>query len=389
MRNAEPPVLKDLVLLGGGHSHVGVLRRFGMKPLAGVRLTVICRDVHTPYSGMLPGLIAGHYGFDEAHIDLGPLCRFAGARLCHDEAIALDLADRKVLCKGHPPVPYDLLSINIGSTPGFEVPGAVDAVVPIKPIQRFITHWEVLSRRVQAHAGPMRIGVVGAGAGGVEILLAVQFRLCQLLAAAGRNADHLAYLLFADTERILPAHNARTRRILERVLAERRVRVLTGQPVVEVSPGRIKRADGGEYAVDEVLWATAASAAPWLSRSGLAVDGRGFVKVADTLQSLSHPEVFAAGDIATLVEHPRPKSGVFAVRAGKPLERNLRRALLGHPLVPFRPPRQFLSLITAGDKYAVASRNGWALEGRLMWRWKDWIDRRFVRRFSELPDMPE
>ncbi|MDE2052030.1 MAG: selenide, water dikinase SelD, partial [Gammaproteobacteria bacterium] len=261
------------------------------------------------------------------------------------------------------------------------------AVVPVKPIQQFIAHWEKLSRRVLAHSGPMRIGVVGAGAGGVEILLAIQFRLRQLLAAAGRNDDHLQYNLFADTERILPEHNARTRRIFQRVLAERQVRARTGKAVVEVSAGRLKRADGSEYAMDEVLWATAASAAPWLAESGLAVDDRGFVKVGEALQSLSHPEVFAAGDIAALVDHPRPKSGVFAVRAGKPLERNLRRALLGRPLAPFRPQRQFLSLISTGDKYAVASRNGWALEGRLMWRWKDWIDRRFMRKFNELPDM--
>ena len=389
MRHGEPPVLKDLVLLGGGHSHVGVLKRFGMRPVPGVRLTVICRDVHTPYSGMLPGLIAGHYGLDDVHIDLRPLCRFASARLYHDEVIALDLDERKILCKGRPPVRYDLLSINIGSTPGtLHVPGA-GGVVPVKPIQQFITHWEKLSRRVLAHDGPLRIGVVGAGAGGVEILLAIQFRLRQLLAAAGRSADRLEYCLFADTERILPAHNARTRRIFERILAERQVQVLAGQAVVEISEGRLIRADGSEYAVDEVLWATSASAAPWLAHCGLSVDDRGFVQVGDTLRSLSHPDVFAAGDIAALVDHPRPKSGVFAVRAAKPLERNLRRALLGRPLLPFTAQRQFLSLISTGDRSAVASRNGWAFQGRLMWRWKDWIDRRFMRKFNELPDMAE
>ena len=389
MGYVEASDLKDLVLLGGGHSHVGVLKRFGERPSPGVRLTVICRDVRTPYSGMLPGLIAGHYAFDDAHIDLEPLCRFAGARLYHDEAIALDLAERTVVCKRRPPIRYDLLSINIGSTPGTpDAPGAAGSVVPVKPIQQFIARWEALCHRVLAREGPMRIGVVGAGAGGVEILLAVQFRLGRLLAARGRSADHLQYYLFSDTGRILPTHNARTRRIFERILAKRRVRVLTGHAVVEVADGRLRRADGGEYVLDEILWATAARAAQWLAQSGLAVDDRGFVEVADTLQSLSHPTVFAAGDIAALVDHPLPKSGVFAVREGKALERNLRRALSGRPLAPFRPQRQSLSLISTGDRHAVASRNGWAFEGRLLWRWKDWIDRRFIRAYRELPDMP-
>jgi selenide,water dikinase len=389
MRHFEASDLKDLVLLGGGHSHVGVLKRFGARPAPGVRLTVISRDARTPYSGMLPGLIAGHYAFEDAHIDLEPLCRFAGARWYQDEAIALDLAERKVVCKGRAPIRYDLLSINVGSTPGTpEVAGAAESLVPVKPIRQFIARWEALCHRVVSRESPIRIGVVGAGAGGVEILLAVQFRLGKLLAAQGRSADHLQYYLFTDTERILPAHNVRTRRIFERILAQRHVRVLTGQAVVGIGEGTLRCADGGEYAVDQVLWATGASAAPWLAQSGLAVDERGFVEVADTLQSLSHPEVFAAGDIAALVEHPRPKSGVFAVREGKALVRNLRRALAGRPLAPFRPQRQFLSLISTGERYAVASRNGWALEGRLLWRWKDWIDRRFIRTFSQLPDVP-
>ena len=388
MQSAAEPVIKDLVLVGGGHSHVAVLRRFGMRPMPGVRLTMICRETHTPYSGMLPGLVAGHYSFDEAHIDLGPLCRFAGARFYHDEAIALDLDSQSVQCRGRPPVKYDVLSINIGSTPRTaDVAGATGNVVPVKPINQFMTHWEAMTDRVLARDNGVRIGVVGAGAGGVELLLAVQYRLRQELRARGRSDDHIAYALFCDSKEILPGHNARARRMFERVLRARGVQVFSGGAVVAVSPDCLVTADGIEHRVDEILWVTAAGAAPWLAASGLQVDAQGFIAVNDALQSLSHPGVFAAGDIASVQKHPRPKSGVFAVRQGPKLTDNLRRALSGRRLRPFRPQRRFLSLISTGDKYAVASRGNWALEGRLMWRWKDHIDRRFMRRYNELPEM--
>src|SRR5215471_12001952 len=167
---AATPVLKDVVLVGAGHSHVTVLRMFAMKPIRGVRLTLISREVHTPYSGMLPGLIAGTYAFDDAHIDTGPLARFAGARLYRDEAIGLDLANRRVICRNRPPVLYDLVSIDIGSTPNvYDVAGAAQHAIPVKPIDGFLTRFEAVRERVLAAKGHARIGVVGAGAGGDEL----------------------------------------------------------------------------------------------------------------------------------------------------------------------------------------------------------------------------
>ena len=390
MQNSQTPVVKDLVLVGGGHSHIAVLKRFGMRPMPGVRLTMICREMHTPYSGMLPGLIAGHYGYDEAHIDLGPLCRFAGARLYHDEAIGLDLIGQAIECRGRPPVRYDIVSFNIGATPRTsDIPGATGNVVPVKPINQFIAHWQSMIDRVLARNNGVRIGVVGTGAGGVEILLAVQYRLRQILRERGRTDDHIEYYLFGDTGTVLPDHSPRARKAFERELHQRRVQVLAGEAVTEVAPGRLVTSQGADYALDEILWVTAAGAAPWLAASGLRVDVQGFIAVNDALRSLSHPAVFAAGDIASVENHPRPKSGVFAVRQGRPLADNLRRALQGRALLPFRPQRRFLSLITTGDKYAIASRGNWAMEGRAMWRWKDWIDRRFMRKYNVLPEMAQ
>src|SRR5262245_50868746 len=172
------PVLKDVVLIGAGHAHVAVLRMFGMTPLPGVRFTLITREVHTPYSGMLPGLIAGHYQVDDAHIDTGPLTRFAGARLYQDEVVGLDLAERHVICRQPPRVPYDLVSINIGSTPNTaQIPGASEHAIAVKPIDGFLSRFRAMQERVITRAGRARIAVVGAGAGGVELVLAVAHRL--------------------------------------------------------------------------------------------------------------------------------------------------------------------------------------------------------------------
>ena len=390
MKTSETPIVKDLVLVGGGHSHVAVLKRFGMKPVPGVRLTLICRDAHTPYSGMLPGYVAGHYDFDEAHIDLGALARFANARFYHSAVTGLDLNGKRVLCDNRPPVPFELLSINTGSTPNTSlVPGATSNVVPVKPINNFLDRWEALSDRAMSQEGPMRIAVVGAGAGGVEILLAIQHRLGRLRAAAGKPTDNIEFHLFSNTENILPTHNAKVRATFLKTLQHRNVALHLGEPVTQVEPGILRTGAGDAIAADEILWVTAAGAPDWPAKAGLDTDAGGFIKVTDTLQSTSHPDVYAAGDVAAMVNHPRPKSGVFAVRQGKPLARNLRRALLGKQPTAFRPQSKFLSLISTGDKYAIASRGGWSVEGRTVWTWKDWIDRRFMDKFNDLPDMDE
>ncbi len=388
MKAPDQPVLRDIVLVGGGHSHVAVLRRFGMHPLPGVRLTLICRDTHTPYSGMLPGYIAGHYGYDEVHIDLSRLARFAGARFLRDEAVGLDRGAGRVLCRERPPVAYDLLSINVGSTPQMAgVAGAAQHVVPVKPIHAFDARWRLLLERVRRHAGPTRIAVVGGGAGGVELALAMQYRLRNELRALGRDPDTLGCHLLTQDPDILPTHNARVRRAFERVLGRRGIVVHRNAEVNQVSAASLRTTAGETLEADEIIWVTRAGGAAWLRETGLALDADGFIQVSDTLQSLTDPNVFAAGDIASMVDHPLEKAGVFAVRQGPPLAENVRRAVEGRPLERYRPQRRWLALISTGDRSAVASRGAIALEGAWVWRWKDWIDRRFMAKFSELPEM--
>jgi len=374
------PIAQDLVLVGGGHAHVHVLKRFGMRPAPGVRLTLITRDIETPYSGMLPGYVAGLYSFAECHIDLLRLARFAGARLIHDEAIGLDRARRQVLCRGHPPIRYDLVSLDIGSTPRLgDVPGAAEQTVSVKPIDRFGERWEALLRRAR-DLGHLRLALVGGGAGGVELALSAQHRLAELLKTPPE-------VTLVTREGLLPSHNKRVRRRFARILAERGIRVVANNPIVRVEPGRLITADGAEIGFDEALWVTEAAGAPWLAETGLPLDQRGFVIIDETYRSTADAAVFAAGDIATMPNHLREKAGVYAVRAGPPLADNLRRALAGRKPRRAVPQRQALALIGTGDGHAVASRGPFAAYGRSLWRLKDWIDRRWMRRYTELPAM--
>jgi selenide,water dikinase len=226
--------------------------------------------------------------------------------------------------------------------------------------------------------------VVGGGAGGVELLLSVQFHLRRLVEAAGRAADRLEYHLFTAAETLLPTHNRRTRGTFDRILADRDVRVHLSSRIVAVDAGLLRDAQGGAHAADEILWTTEARAPAWIREAGLATDEDGFVRVSPTLESVSHPGVFAAGDVASIVGYRLEKSGVYAVREGGVLAPNLRRAMRREPLRQYRPQRRFLSLISTGDRYAVASRGPFAFRGHWVWKWKDSIDRKFMRTYQEL-----
>ncbi len=384
------PVIKDLVLIGGGHSHLSVLKYFAMNPVPGLRLTLITRDLHTPYSGMLPGYIAGHYQYDEAHIDLRPLAQFAQARIYHAEVNDIDFENNHVICAGRPPIQFDFISINIGSKPGtLHIPGADNFAIPVKPIDHFLTQWNQLVDKITDATNDFHLAVVGGGAGGVEMALATQYRLQQSLKQQNLSNDLLKLDLYCDSDCILPTHNKQVQKRFNRILQQRNIKIHTNHRIREVQQNRLINDNGEQYPADAVLWVTNASAPSWLANAGLDVDAEGFISVNDTLQSTSHENVFAAGDIAAVLNHPRPKSGVFAVRQGPPLARNLERAVQNEPLKSFRPQKNFLGLISTGDQYAIASRSNWSLEGAWLWKIKDWIDRRFMDNFNVLPEMEQ
>jgi selenide,water dikinase len=364
-----------LVLVGGGHSHAAVLRAFGERPPNGVELTLISRHAQSPYSGMLPGAVAGRYSVAEANIDLVALSRFAHATFVEDEVVGVDPVARTVALASGGAVAYDWLSINTGSTPSTRVlAGDAGAVIPVKPIDRFLARWNELLGRLRCRETPVRIAVVGGGAGGVELALAVRARL------ESERIDAEIHVLTAAAT-LLDSRNRRAQAKIARIVAERGIRVHVESRVVEAARGRLRTDAGRTLAIDATLWVTQAEAPAWIERSGLAVDPNGFLLVDEHLQSVSNPTVFGAGDVASMQSSPRPKSGVFAVRQGAALARNLRRAAHGRPLAAYRPQREFLSLIGTGDGSALAVRGPFAIEGRLIRYWKDWLDRRFVARY--------
>lgn len=382
------PVLRDIVLVGGGHSHVGVLRYFAMNPLPGVRLTLICRDTHTPYSGMLPGYVAGHYSYDDVHIDLSRLAQYAGARFYRDEAVGIDRESKLIHCAGRPPVPYDLLSINIGSAPKVDgISGASEFATPVKPIYGFNQRWLDILARIDDHRGPLNIGIVGAGAGGVELTLAIQHRLIKEYRARDRNTDDLKFHLFDSAKSVMPTHNDKVRHIFQKILSDRNVSLHLGSPVDRVGSGSVQTSDGQMFQLDEVLWVTRAGGPEWLKGTGLALDEDGCILTRDTLQTRTDDTIFAAGDIANVEAYPREKAGVFAVRQAQPLARNLARAAKEKSPKPFKPQKDWLALISTGDRFAVGSRGDVGFKGRWVWLWKHWIDSRFMARFSKFPRM--
>lgn len=372
------PLLKDLVLVGGGHAHVHVLKSFGMKPMPGVRLTLISRDIETPYSGMIPGFVAGHYSFDECHIDLARLAAWTGTRLIHAEAVGIDRGNRQVLLKGRPPVAYDLLSIDVGSSPSVEaLPGAAEHATPVKPIAELGRRWLAFLERVKDWQGSLRVAVIGGGAGGVELALAIDHRL----RAIARDAE-VSVTLITKGE-ILSGQAVAARQKIRAIFRQRGVRLIETVATTRLEDGAVHLESGERLAVDDAFVVTEASAAKWFADTGLPLDPRGFFAVEPTLRSTGDECIFAVGDCASVAAHPRPKAGVFAVRQGPPLAGNLRRALLGQPLQPFTPQRRYLSILGTGDGHAIATRSGWAIEGAWVWRWKDHIDRKWMRMYRE------
>ena len=366
------PAYIDLVLIGGGHAQIQVLKDFAMKPEAGVRLTLITDVLDTPYSGMLPGYVEGIWSYKDMHINLVKLARFAGARLIHQPVRDIDLTNKNIILENDLIIRYDIVSINCGAAPDLNaIPGADQFAVAVKPISQFL-------QKLPDPAfvtGP--VCIVGAGAAGAELALA--FRR--------KYGPDLAIHLIGRSLRVLPTRTVRVSHLLHRALMAANITLHLGQPVRKITADALHFENETQLTAQHVFLVTAARPADWTSQLALKKDNDGFIAVSSSLQSISQDRVFAAGDIASLEGYNREKAGVFAVRAGPVLSYNLRAALHARPLKSWRPQRQYLALVGLGGGQALASWGPFAAAGSYWWALKVMIDRRFMTKFSDLPQM--
>ncbi len=367
-----------LILIGGGHSHALVLRMFAMEPRPELELVLISPVADAPYSGMLPAHIAGQYSKGEMHIDLRRLARAAGAIFLQDSVTDFDRALKRVSMAAHPSMAGDVISINTGSTPELQrLPGAQSYGQGVKPVPDFLQHWAHFKQTLDT-SRQTRIVIVGGGAGGVELAFCMQAALAQ----------KAMITLVQGASELLPSHHPRVRRMAEQELLRQGIAFRKSARAARVTAGRLELEDGSSLVFDALYLATGASAPNWFRQSGMQCDAQGFLSIDSRYQVIGEDGIFAVGDCASLEINPRPKSGVFAVRQGRPLYENICRYLDGEPLGRYRLQKQFLSLLGTGDGRAIASRGAFATKGAWVWRWKDSIDRGFMRKFSDLKIMP-
>ena len=365
--------MKRLILAGGGHAHLSVLETLARNQPGGIETVLVTPSRLQIYSGMLPGWMAGHYLQRECEIDLLPLAELGLVRVVKDRIAGLDADRHRVRLAGGELIEYDLLSLDVGSDIDVaELERAGEKLLPVRPLDAFFDGWPQTVTAARHERG-YRLVVVGGGAAGVEIALAAR--------QAFRNSgiDSRVDLVVSDAG-LLAGHASGVRRRIARILRSADVVVHALQ--ARGTETGVALSDGSQLPADRIIAATGARAPAWLKTSGLRLDRNSYIAVDATYRSVSHQNVFAAGDVSARKDVSVARSGVHAVHAGPVLAENLLAALQGGSMRTYQPRDYSLYLLACGPRYAVASWGRWSAEGAWVWYWKDWIDRHFVQHFE-------
>jgi selenide,water dikinase len=376
MRSAIP-IDKRIVLLGAGNAHLQIVKWWGMNPIPGTTLTLITDSLSTLYSGMIPGYIAGGYSLEEISIDISRLCAVSGADLVRARASGIDAQEKTVRLDDRPGIGYDLLSLNVGSKPMIpSAPFDAAKLLPLKPFASLPERIIRFDEQVANASRELNVRVIGGGAGGFEIGLALRKRW--------ESHAHVSFELLTAGDRVLSSAPRAVSRHGENVLREKGILARLQCSVVGGDVDEMILSNGESIPYDLCVWATAAEPLEFMSNARFALDERGYVQVHDTLQLVSQPDLFAAGDCASLASHPDlPKAGIFSVRSGPVLWENLRRHGTGRKLRSYRPQPIYLFLLNTSDGSAIMNYGGVAGRGSWAWRWKDFIDRRWMNKFHD------
>lgn len=375
MKSPSPPY-RDLVLVGGGHSHALFLRSLIMNPIAGLRVALVSDSPHAPYSGMLPGFLAGIYNFSECHIDLGLLSSRAGAAFIDGRVIGIDLEGKKVLIDDYPALEFDLLSLNTGSATMVPEEWAQYGK-PVKPIDLFLSEWRPLQEAL-SKGERRKVVFIGGGAAGSELAISLKHSFPQAEVRIVERNDSL-----------LSGMSRRAQVIYTSELQKKGVELSLSADLQEIEEGKLHLKSQESIPFDSLFFTSGSAPPDWIASLSFKKDERGFLLVHPTLQLLNRPEIFAAGDLATVAGEPRAKSGVYAVRHGEVLSENIRRYHFSQKLKEYRPQKRWLSILSLPRRNrwsGVASWNGFGFSGRHFWRLKQHLDHSFMEKFQKFSD---
>nr|WP_039813224.1 FAD-dependent oxidoreductase [Jeotgalibacillus malaysiensis] len=359
--------MKTIVLAGGGHTHLEVLRRLTAERDTELKWVLVSASRYHYYSGMFSGFAEGLYTLEEIRVDLKKICEDKKVDFIEDTLQSFDSAEQTAILSSGRCLAYDRLSLDIGShTAPDQIEGLAEKQVQIKPAHLF-------PDRIEACRKAKELVIIGGGAAAVEMA----FSFHQWKQQNGRKYDRVTVI--ASSELIDQKSDA----VIETLFNHKGIRFLKGDAAVKVSDRYVITESGEEILYQEVIFLGGAQAHALLKKSGLPVDDKGFLKVNATLQSPDDSRIFAAGDCASLITHPHlPKSGVYAVREGEVLHHNLIASLKRESMKDYIPQRRALILLSTGGKQALMLYGKWRQFGSWAWWWKDYIDRGYMKKYQ-------